>query len=203
MSTTLVLDTETSGFPNHSLSPSDPRQGRIVSLAFALIDDNCEVMLSYYALIKASHGRIISSGAMGQHGITDEMCEQYGVMLVDALDAFQSAHKKASKCVVFNLQFDKQIINNEEVVTYGESQSRFDRPEDTCLMRAMTDVCRLPHYNGKAGFKWPKLGEAYRHCYGKDFEGAHNSMADVNATIAIYEWALKSGAVVTHKSLAV
>ena len=34
--------------------------------------------------------------------------------------------------------------------------------------------------------KLPKLTEAYQHFFGKDFDGAHSAMANVNAYIEVY-----------------
>ena len=48
-----------------------------------------------------------------------------------------------------------------------------------CTMNEMTDVCKLPgKFAGK--YKWPKLQEAYRHAFGKDFDGAHDALADAS-----------------------
>jgi DNA polymerase III epsilon subunit-like protein len=54
-------------------------------------------------------------------------------------------------------------------------------------MKATTSICKLP---GKYGdYKWPKLQESHLHFFGKEFEGAHDAMADVRACAAVY-WAL-------------
>lgn len=39
---------------------------------------------------------------------------------------------------------------------------------------------------GRFHHKTPNLGEAYRHFFGRDFDGAHNALADVSACRDIY-----------------
>jgi hypothetical protein len=51
----------------------------------------------------------------------------------------------------------------------------------------MVNICKLPSkYPGE--YKWPRLIEAYRHAFGKDFTGAHDALADVRACKEIYFW---------------
>jgi DNA polymerase III subunit epsilon len=54
-------------------------------------------------------------------------------------------------------------------------------------MQDMTDICCLPSPWGK-GYKWPKLHEAHRHCFGKEFEDAHDALADVRACAKVFFW---------------
>jgi len=35
------------------------------------------------------------------------------------------------------------------------------------------------------------LSEAYRHAFGKDFDGAHDAMSDIRATKDVYFWITK------------
>jgi hypothetical protein len=71
-------------------------------------------------------------------------------------------------------------------------------------MQEMTPICQLPG-NGRFGakFKWPKLQEAYYHCFSKNFDDAHDSLADVTATSKVFKWLLDNGHVVLPKAIAV
>jgi DNA polymerase-3 subunit epsilon len=58
--------------------------------------------------------------------------------------------------------------------------------EFTCTMLKAIDVVKCPPTEkmrraGRTGFKNPNLAETYRHFFGRDFEGAHDAMADVRA----------------------
>ena len=46
---------------------------------------------------------------------------------------------------------------------------------------------------GMTGYKRPSLTETYRHFFGRDFDGAHDAMADVRACRDVY-FALLDGA---------
>ena len=59
-----------------------------------------------------------------------------------------------------------------------------------CTMKSTTDICRIPSPRG--GYKWPKLGEAYKHFFGEELQGAHDAMNDVRAAMRIY-FHLKNG----------
>lgn len=41
-------------------------------------------------------------------------------------------------------------------------------------------------------YEWPRLQEAYKHAFGKEFEGAHDAMSDIRATKEIYFWLIKA-----------
>jgi DNA polymerase-3 subunit epsilon len=46
-------------------------------------------------------------------------------------------------------------------------------------MQATTNICKLPSANGRAGYKWPKLTDAYMHFFGEELDGAHDALVDV------------------------
>ena len=49
-----------------------------------------------------------------------------------------------------------------------------------CTMETGAYYTKIETYNGD--YKWPKLIELYRHLFGHDFKGAHNSLDDIRAT---------------------
>jgi hypothetical protein len=55
-------------------------------------------------------------------------------------------------------------------------------------MNAKTSICKLEQKNGKAGYKWPKLREAYFHCFGEELKDAHDALVDVRATARVLKW---------------
>ena len=51
-------------------------------------------------------------------------------------------------------------------------------------MLASTNYCAIPGSYGK--FKWPKLQELYVKLFNEKFEGAHDALADIEATVKCY-----------------
>ena len=50
-------------------------------------------------------------------------------------------------------------------------------------MQSATDYCQLP---GRYGYKWPKLSELHQKLFDKDFDNAHNALADVEAMVKCF-----------------
>ena len=50
-------------------------------------------------------------------------------------------------------------------------------------MLAGTDTCKLP---GPYGYKWPRLNELYRVCFGTEPQNQHHAGGDVIATAECY-----------------
>ena len=62
-----------------------------------------------------------------------------------------------------------------------------------CTMIRSTDYCQLPGRYGK--YKWPKLEELHFKLFGESFEGAHDALADIRATMRCYYEMEKRGLV--------
>ena len=59
-------------------------------------------------------------------------------------------------------------------------------------MQKSVKVCKIP-FEGRGGYKWPKLTELHQHLFNEDFEGAHDALADVMATVKCYFNLIKQG----------
>lgn len=164
----LFIDTETTGIHN----------AKIVELAALLTDEHGNEMGSMNLLIN-NHIEI-PSGATAIHGITTEMCEDYGVNLETALDMFIALHSKCERMVAHNAQFDIRMI------TEALAGRMFKWKPSYCTMLKSVNICKLPKANGHAGWKWPKLSESYRIICGKELQGAHRAMVDVMSCKKIY-----------------
>jgi DNA polymerase III subunit epsilon len=165
----LFLDTETTG-----VTPQD----RIVSICCAFYDSRGDNTSTMYALVRPE-GFTIPGGATAIHGITTERALRDGHSLASTLDAMsEGIVRRSPKTLVgHNLSFDRSMILRE--------YSRTKKPEAIsglktfCTMKGTAHVCRLPGNYGD--FKWPKLGELYRHLFGTSLRGAHDARADVEA----------------------
>jgi hypothetical protein len=54
-------------------------------------------------------------------------------------------------------------------------------------MEASTDFCKIQGYYG---YKWPKLSELHIKLFGEDFDGAHDALADIEATARCF-WEMR------------
>jgi len=181
----LFFDTETTGKAEFRLPPDDPSQPRIVQLG-ALLTDDSGMELSSLNLIIKPDGWTVPKEASDIHGITNEVAEKIGVPIRYALRVFRLLWNASDTVVAHNSDFDLLLIEGE-FFRHAGGQTSWGEPRDTfCTMRAMTPICKLPGNYGK--YKWPKLQEAHVHCFGKEFDGAHDAMADVRACAEVYFW---------------
>lgn len=176
----LFFDTETTGLAMFKESVSHPNQPHIVQLAALLTNDKGKELAHMNVLIKPI-GFYVPLEASAVHGITTEMCEADGIEAYCAIKLFLSL-LQVGKPVAHNLMFDQKVVR-VALFRLGFTDIRFD---GHCTMNAMTGICRIPGSRG--GYKWPKLMEAYKHCFGKEFEKAHDALADVRACAQVFFW---------------
>lgn len=180
----LFFDTETTGKADFRAEPDAPHQPRLVQFAALLCEDNGdEVGLA--SLIIRPHQFTIPADASAIHGITTQKALDCGVHLESALDLFVSWSTAAKPIVAHNIQFDRWILLGE-MMRSGAIKPEYIFHDGFCTMKAMTQMCKLPGNYGD--YKWPKLIEAYRHCFGCDFDKAHDALADVLACKKVYFW---------------
>lgn len=172
----LFFDTETTGFP-----PG----GRLVELGVKLVNNNQRVLATIDMIVKP-RGYEIPEGAAAIHGITTEKAEAVGQNIEDVLDLFTQLHKMADILIAHNIDFDWKIMKGE--FSRYSTNCILGVPQ-YCTMKNSTGYCQLP---GKFNsFKWPKLEELYEIVTGKQMEGAHRAMNDVEAMIEVF-WTLRN-----------
>jgi len=183
----LILDTETSGFPSKGLPKENPKQARIVQLAWIILDKHFKEVSCFKSLIRSNGKWTISSGAQQAHGISQQECDNYGLPIENVMASLESALVLCQKVVAHNLKFDSQLIDIERVKF--ESDWKADRY--VCTMQLMTPICKLP--SQRMTYKWPKLQEAYLYCFNEEFKGAHDALNDVRATGRVFRWLVERG----------
>jgi DNA polymerase-3 subunit epsilon len=188
----LFFDTETTGFMDEFKPLGHESHGRIVQIAFIVTDNDGKEMASYNSLINTPVE--IGGKALEVHGKTKAMCELYGVEPITALSIFHGYAKRCDKVIGHNVYFDRQMVMNEMAIA-GRDWKWLDDMLYDCTVAMMQDVCELPLTAAQVaknmtGFEQPKLQEAYKYCFGIEFDGAHDALADVRACKDVYFWAL-------------
>ncbi len=182
----LFFDTETTGLPNNYDAPSSDLQNwpRLVSLSWIITDELGNVLKKQdYIVYPDSFSIPIQASKL--NGITTERAKAVGHPIKNILDLFMSDYSHSTYVVGHNIAFDKKIIG-AELIRSG-NQDIMDSKISYCTMESTVNFCKIPGY---LTYKFPKLQELYKKLFGKEFEDAHNSLADVSATVECF-WKLK------------
>ena len=182
----LFFDTETTGVPKDWKSPitNFDNWPRIVQLAWLVYDRNGNQILKNEFIIKPG-GFEIPIEASNIHGITTQYALENGVPLEDVLFQFEKHCEKSKYLIAHNINFDSKVIGSEYLRTL--SRNPVSKLEKICTMESSTNFCKIP---GSYGYKWPKLSELHIKLFGVDFEGAHDALADIEATAKCF-WEMK------------
>ena len=172
-----VWDTETTGFATKWWELST--QPYIIQFAALVVDyedGNYTEVSRHDILIKPYIS--IPFWASQVNGIYDRDVanrEHMSAYIEEILKVLNSADIVAGH----NIEYDENILSYE--------LERLGRKGDyaphatLCTMRGSTDYCNLPGRGFSA--KPPKLSELHKHLFGEWFDGAHNAMVDVEATM--------------------
>lgn len=172
----LFFDTETTGLARFDLPSNHSLQPRIVSIVGILLNDSLKEIASVDYIVKPV-GFTIPPQMEDIHGISQTIALLKGTESTKVFSEFQSLVNQCDELVGHNIKFDKVLVEKEGI--------QLGNKPTFCTMLAMTSLCKISKKNG---YKWPKLQEAYKFCYGHEFEKAHSALADVRACIAVYKW---------------
>ncbi len=181
----LFFDTETTGLPKNWKAPVTDLDNwpRLVQLAFLVYDFDGNLIHSCNEIIKPN-GFTIPIDASKVHGITTDIANQRGSQIEDVFELFSIHLKRAKVIVAHNMAYDEKIIGSE-LIRIGLVNT-LDSKEKICTMESTVDLCKI---DGPYGYKWPKLEELHRFLFNHDFEGAHDALADIQATAKCF-WEL-------------
>jgi len=174
----LFFDTETTGLPKNWKAPVEDIDNwpRLVQIGWVLTNNVGERIETQDFIVKPE-GFTIPTVASNVHRITTERAMAEGRDLKEILNQFNALISESDFIVAHNIAFDEKIIGAEFL--RNDISTEFWNKNQFCTMKASTDYCKIP---GPYGYKWPKLSELHIKLFGEDFEGAHDAMADINAT---------------------
>lgn len=178
----LVIDTETTGLFDFKRPADDVGQPRMASVAMLAFNDaGDEEPVSTFERYIRPDGWSMSAEAGAVNGLTDDFLHERGVEVAEALDAYERALDMGYVVVAFNAQFDLKVLRAE--LRRAGRNDRFDRTPNICVMRPLTDICRIP---GRYGFKWPNLAQACAH-FGIVHAKAHDAVGDAWAAARVMQ----------------
>ena len=188
MDPTLFYDTETTGLPDWKTPSGGDNQPHIIQLAAALYDMESDKIVSSINLIVRPDGWEIPEETIELHGITPAIAMEVGIPEEEFVRMFLKLWSGRPR-VCHNRTFDQRIIRiackryepDDIIEAWAEKETH------ECTMLASTAICKIPGKNGKGGYKWPTLEEAYEYFTGRKLEGAHNAANDVRACYEVYK----------------
>jgi DNA polymerase-3 subunit epsilon len=174
----LFFDTETTGLPKKWKAPVTDLDNwpRLVQLAYLVYDFDGNLIHSCNEIVKPD-GFTIPLDTSKVHGITTDIANQRGSKIEEVFELFSIHLKRAKVIVAHNMAYDEKIIGSE-LIRLG-FQNILDEKVKICTMESTVDLCKI---NGPYGYKWPKLEELHRFLFNHDFNGAHDALADIQAT---------------------
>lgn len=191
----LFFDTETTGLVNFKEAPNSDCQPRLVQLAAILTDETGNELDSINTLV-APDGFEIPEEASKVHGITTEKAKANGLPIAFVMGLFCGMRSRAKTLIAHNISYDLFVMRGEMMRINRDYPD--GEKEKFCTMMKSTNICKII---GPRGFKWPSLQEAYKHAFGKGFEGAHDAMNDIRATKEFYFWLIKQPGLTEQQSV--
>lgn len=183
----LFFDTETTGLPHDYEAPAFDTLNwpRMVQLSWILTDNKGNALSTHDYIIRPD-GYEIPEKSASIHGISTEKAMSEGLPLDSVLAVFVATLDSAEYIVGHNISFDIHVVDAEFFRRGVDVQ--LSSKKSYCTMLAGTDYCKLPGRYGH--YKWPKLQELHKILFGVEFDGAHNSAADVEATCKCF-WEMR------------
>lgn len=199
MTLILCFDTETTGLPcrtqGKTCHPSpfslESYDGaRLVQIAWQLVRmPRGTVVVEACFLVLPSGSWEMSQGAEETHHISEANVMEKGTPVEQVLQRFLVCASDAAYLVCHNIDFDLNIVLSEAIrqSKYHPLISLVRSIPAFCTMKHMTREMALPYPNGRGVGKWPKLIELHRYLFdGKEFDGAHDALEDVKATVRCF-----------------
>jgi DNA polymerase III epsilon subunit-like protein len=178
----VAWDTETTGIPKTRVRPirenlSKFDDARIVSLSAVKFSSRGREIDTFNRIIKPIGYQV---GATHIHGITHEYAEEHGVPFKTAFQEFiEFIGDRCNILCAHNSLFDEGIIGHELL--------RIGLDPNKDFLDKYIFNCTHEMYK-KRFLSSIKLTNLYRDIFGKEFDNAHNSLADARACGQVYPY---------------
>lgn len=180
----LFFDTETSGLPPKGMYDASPKRSdiwpRLVQIAWLVTNKDGMILKRRVEIIYPADFSIPPE-ATKIHGITTERARREGKFIHEVLDDFEKDLASAKQIVCHNVMFDQHVLGAEMYRLKMDYEALMNK-SSICTMLSSTNFCAIPNLNGYDDYKWPKLSELYNKLFNRDFDDAHDALADITAT---------------------
>lgn len=208
-----ILDTECDKKIQFKLRSHDPAQPHLLQLAAMTVeidpDGNAQCTHEMSSLIKpdgwAIDERLVNDdgekSAFAVNGITQARAEAEGRPLAEVLAQFDEEFiVPVCDVYAFSANWDRRMMRIAAAQCWGEGQHpRKGQPAPAwwCIMQTLKPICGLPPSQkmldwNMRGPKTPSLMEAHQHAFGEGFDGAHDAMNDLRATLRLWDFVRKN-----------
>lgn len=118
-----------------------------------------------------------------EQGIDTEYLMDMGSPISKVLPKFIELAEMADERVAHNAAFDNAVMTCE-FFRLRHFPYHWQQKKHHCTKLLSMDILKIPGFKGR--YAWPTLQEAHKHFFGYDFDGAHDAMADVEATMNVF-----------------
>jgi DNA polymerase III subunit epsilon len=125
----------------------------------------------------------MSEEAISVNGLTMDKLLADGQPIANVLPRYIRAIESGNVFVGHNVRHDLKLCRGE--CRRAGLPDLFEQTKNICTMRAAVGVCKIKKAKG-AGYKFPKLAEAYRHFFKREIVGAHSALVDARACLDIF-----------------
>ncbi len=182
----LFLDTETTGL--------DYVYDHLLQIAWIMTDQNNKEISSGNFIIDPQ-GIYIPKESIAIHGITKERAIQEGCPLKEVLRILAVDWRATTFIVGHSVEFDIDFIQFKSIRCNVNFQDK--KIKDTAQKGKL--FCKIPSSHPNYMYHTPSLVDLFRYLFGYDFKGAHNAMADAEASRRCY-WGMLKG--IKHSNVA-
>lgn len=174
----LAFDTETTGLPEWKLPSDDPAQPHLLQIAALLFDDDGTELDRLVTMVCPGMGAVMSPEGQALHGLTLERAQDEGADPINVACRFVELAAGADLIVGHNVSFDARIMR---IMTARHLGYKWEPTCPTfCTMRRSQGILR--------GSSLPTLGECIQRFFGESLEGAHDALADAQATARVFRF---------------
>ena len=175
----LIIDIETTGFL--------AKGGRIVEIGIVELD------------LENGEKKILFDEVCHEDGITRDECDASWIVNNSTLTTEEIRVSKHLRKYIAKIQkiinrypLGATAFNNTFDFDFLKDRNFIFRKELPCPMKLSTNICKIPHKNGRRGNKWPSVMEAYKFFfpeseYIEQHRGADDAFYEADIVQKLYE----------------